>query len=282
MTTDRPASDIVVDGIVPDLLNELSDFIEAKTTPAPSDGTELAAERAAARRNVTAPDGPFVIIPGIGMSPRYSRHLDRELRTHGQLYSLTLPGFGGIARPIGGGPLSVRDHAATVARDLDRRSVRRAVVIGHSMGAQIAGELARVRPDLVDRLVLAAPVVNPHRRTVRQQAQDLLHDLLRESPSAAALVIGDFIRTGPRWFVTELKQMLDYGLEQVGSELECPILVVRGTRDPISTRDVCSSLARTALAGRFIEIDGAAHVVQHTAARRLADEIVAFCRAEVA
>lgn len=223
----------------------------------------------------------FVIVPGIGMSPRYSRRLERALGEHGRVLSLELPGFGGTPKPASGAPMSVGDYAEEVSRRLERRGIDRTVLIGHSMGAQIAAELTRNRPALVERLVLAAPVVNPRRRSGWQQTADLLHDLVRESPSAAGLVIGDFLRTGPRWFLAELEQMLAYRLEDTMGALDVPVLVVRGSRDPISTREWCTGLAARGGSGRHREIRGAAHVLQHTAAGRLAAEITAFSRTEV-
>jgi pimeloyl-ACP methyl ester carboxylesterase len=57
------------------------------------------------------------------------------------------------------GPYSVRLMANDVAALMDRLNVRKAHVLGHSMGGAIAQELARSRPELVDRLVLANSLI---------------------------------------------------------------------------------------------------------------------------
>ncbi|WP_382309490.1 alpha/beta fold hydrolase [Herbiconiux sp. UC225_62] len=224
-------------------------------------------------------DAPFVIVPGIGMSHRYSVRLHDELARTATVLSLDLPGFGGLPRPSE--RMSVPDYARAIARTLDDRRIGRAVLIGHSMGAQFSVELARQRPHLVERLVLAAPVVDPHRRTARQQSLDLLRDLVLESPSAAALVTADYVRTGPRWFFTEVRSMLAYRTEEAISGVACPVLVLRGENDPIARRGWCYDLAHRAADGELAEIAKAGHVLQHTASERVARAIMAFAARDV-
>ncbi|MFB2596193.1 alpha/beta fold hydrolase [Herbiconiux sp. P17] len=219
-------------------------------------------------------DAPFVIVPGIGMSHRYSARLHDELARTATVLSLDLPGFGGRPKPAG--RMSVPDYAHAIARALDERRIGRAVLVGHSMGAQFSVEVARLRPRLVERLVLAAPVVDPHRRTGRQQSLDLLHDLVLETPSAAAIVIADYLRTGPRWFFTELRAMLAYRTEEAIGGVTCPVLVVRGENDPIARRHWCYDLAHRAVDGELAEIGKAGHVLQHTATEQVARAITTF------
>lgn len=225
------------------------------------------------------PGVPFVIIPGIGMSHRYSTRLHNALAVTVPVLSLDLPGFAGLPKPAAA-RMTVPDYAEAIAAALDDHGVHRAVLIGHSMGAQFAAELARRRPWLVERLVLAAPVVEPHRRTLRQQSRDLLHDLLLESPSAAALVTADYLRTGPLWFHTAAREMLAYRTEDSIRALRCPVLVLRGENDPIARRGWCYDLAHRAVDGELVEISGAAHVLQHTATDAVARVIVEFAAAD--
>lgn len=219
-------------------------------------------------------DVPFVIVPGIGMSHRYSIRLHHALARTASVISVDLPGFGGRPKPAR--QMSVPDYAVAIARALDERRIARAVLVGHSMGVQFCVELARLRPSLVDRLVLAAPVVDPHRRTTRQQTLDLVHDLFLESPSAVAIVTSDYLRTGPRWFFTELSSMLAYRTEQAIGDVACPVLVVRGEHDPIARRGWCYDLAHRAVDGGLVEIAGAAHALQHTATEQVMHAITAF------
>lgn len=58
-------------------------------------------------------------------------------------------------------PYDIADVARDVAGVLDALSVEGALVFGYSMGGLVAQELARARPDLVDRLMLAATAAAP-------------------------------------------------------------------------------------------------------------------------
>lgn len=224
--------------------------------------------------NGTTRTEPVVIIPGIGMSHRYSSRLARVLAENGPVHSFDLPGFGG--RPKAPGGVSVGRYAGLVARAFDQRRLQNATVIGHSMGAQIAVELTRTRPDLVGRLVLAAPVVDPGRRKRRKQALDLVRDLAAETPMSTAIIVGDFLRTGPPFFFAALDAMLDYRIEEAAQEVDCPVLVVRGDDDPVSRAPWCRTLAGLVADGRFVEVEGAGHILQHTATARLARAIDDF------
>lgn len=218
----------------------------------------------------------FVIVPGIGMSHRYSEPLRSELERTASVVSLDLPGFAGFPGSPATAHMTVADRAYAIAAHLDGRGITRAVVIGHSMGAQFAVELARTQPSLVSRLVLMAPVVDPRRRTARQQTLDLLRDLVTETPRAAAIVTGDFVRTGPRRFFGALGGMLEYHAGGAVGQVHCPVLVMRGENDPIARRPWCEDLARAAADGRLVEIPDAGHVLQHTASRQVTREILAF------
>ena len=236
-----------------------------------------------------------VIVPGIGMSHRYSYRFTRALAAHGPVLALDLSGFAGFPlsalaeRRMREGelpPMSVPDYAAEVIDSIESRlrppeaggQLAPVVLIGHSMGTQIAAEVARLRPELVDRLVLVAPVVDPRRRTARQQGADLVKDFPREKPGGAAINMADYLRTGQRYFAAELEAMLAYRIDEAVRSIHCPVLVVRGERDPVASREWCVELAAAAPDGRFVEIPGAAHIVQHARADALADEVAAFGR----
>lgn len=74
--------------------------------------------------------------------------LDRDHR----VIALDLRGFGGSEKP--GSGYSIADQAAFVAEGLKRLGVRRATVVGHSLGGTVATALAEAPGDYVGRLVL--------------------------------------------------------------------------------------------------------------------------------
>lgn len=217
--------------------------------------------------------GPvFVLLHGIGMSHRYYRRLQLLLARHGDTFAIDLPGFGGTPTPDR--QLSVADYAAHAAAVLEKMGARRVVVVGQSMGTQFATELAVQRPDLVSHVALLGPVVDPSRRTVLQQSLSLGLDCLKESPLANAVVFTDYARSGMRWYLTEVPVMMGYDLDARLALASQPVTVIRGSRDPIAPRDWCEKLAATAPHGRFLEIPGKPHLVQHSGAAGVAAEIL--------
>jgi pimeloyl-ACP methyl ester carboxylesterase len=221
---------------------------------------------------------PYVLVHGLGMTHRYLDRLRSDLASDAVVHCIDLPGYGSDPHPDR--QLGVEDHAALIIGALAGLGVRRCVLVGHSMGVQFVTEVALQEPALAERLVLIGPVVDRMRRTVLQQAVSLGLDTLRESPSANLLVAGDYLRTGVRWYLRQLSLMMRYPLELGVQRVQCPVLVLRGGRDPVAPRRWCLELAGRARNGVLVEIPGEPHVVQHSASARVAAEITAFSRGQ--
>ncbi|GAB2452845.1 pimeloyl-ACP methyl ester carboxylesterase [Conyzicola lurida] len=220
------------------------------------------------------PGPTYVLLHGVGLSHRSFTRLARILSLSGRVVSFDLPGFGPTPKPDR--PWSVEDYAAVVRAELARLQTGPAVVVGHSMGAQFAIELARHDPDAVSHLVLVGPVVNAAKRTLREQTVGLLRDSALEPPDTQAMVAIDYLRCGMPWFLTEAAAMRDYPTESAIAGVRHPVLVVRGENDPIADADWCASLARRAPDGRVATIPGSRHNVVHSNAAAVADAIRAF------
>ena len=216
----------------------------------------------------------FVIVHGIGTSHRYSVPLYRAIAADQSIYSVDLPGFGGMSTPKH--RLWVEDYAKLLGVLLDTLGVTRCVVIGHSMGAQFATELAVQRPELVSRVVLIGPVADGRRRTAVAQAVDLYRDTLKEPFSANLLVFGDYARCGLRWYTKTLRAMLAYATDERITRVVAPVLILRGRNDPIARRGWCTTLAHNSPQGRLLEIAGHRHLVHYSAADQVADRILEF------
>lgn len=233
-------------------------------------------EHAAAHTAGSPPVPTYVLVHGIGASHRYYDRLQTSLAATGHTHSLDLPGFGGTRRPEH--LLTVEDYGVLLGRLLDRLEVTRAVLVGHSMGGQFVTELARQRPDLVSHLVLIGSVTDPRRATAVQQAMGLTRDVVKERPSGNLIVFRDYLECGPRWFSTTLGPMLGYRTDLALHEVRSPVLVVRGTDDPVSGSTWCAALAAAAPLGDLVEIAGHRHLVHHTAAAQVAARIETLAR----
>ncbi|PRI10479.1 alpha/beta fold hydrolase [Leucobacter massiliensis] len=235
-----------------------------------------------------------LLVHGIGISHRAFARLHRELEPFASVYSVDLPGFGSLPAPRRSP--GVPEMASLLGRAVERAlaaagasgrgtgaagreaagAAGTLIAVGGSMGAQWVVELARQRPDLVSRLVAIGPVVNDARRTAAAQGLALLADTLREPPSANAIVFGDYLRCGPRWYLRQLRPMLRYRIEDRVAGLPQPLLIVRGGRDPIAPAAWCERLAGRAPVARIADIPGQPHLAQHTAPAAVAREIARF------
>jgi 4,5:9,10-diseco-3-hydroxy-5,9,17-trioxoandrosta-1(10),2-diene-4-oate hydrolase len=105
-------------------------------------------------------DGPALVwLHGAGPGASGMSNFRQNLRAFAGYRSLVfdLPRFGGSDKPVLTEPFAPY-AAARVAAALEGLGVARASFIGNSMGGAVAMKLAADRPDLVDRLVLMAPV----------------------------------------------------------------------------------------------------------------------------
>lgn len=80
-----------------------------------------------------------------------------SLARHYRVVLWDYPGHGGSGLGQGAADLSMQTLAEYVGRVREAVGAERAVLIGHSMGCQVAMEAARAAPDQVEALVLVAP-----------------------------------------------------------------------------------------------------------------------------
>ncbi len=98
---------------------------------------------------------PIVLLHGFsGDFNSFLFNID-ALRTRGRVIAIDLPGHGASSKTVGDGSLATL--AAAVADTLGALDVTAAHVVGHSLGAAVAAQLALDRPDLVASLALICP-----------------------------------------------------------------------------------------------------------------------------
>lgn len=217
----------------------------------------------------------FVLIHGIGMGRKVFADLVTRLDEHGRVWTMDLPGYGEAPEPPRTPTMErTADLVAALLRD---RGEPGAVVVGHSMGTQVATELAVRHPDLVRALVLAAPTVDlSARRAVRQlarMARDLPHENLR------VFLLGgrEYLRAGPH-LRRKMRAMLVHRPEDAYPRIAAPTLVLRGARDPVSPHAWSAQVAELIPDARLAELDGHGHETLIRDAEPAAAEILAFLR----
>ncbi len=182
-------------------------------------------------------DHTFLLLHGIGMGR--SVYLDVVQRLKGRVIALDLPGFGEAPEPTRN--LTMERHADLVAAYLRHVESGPVVVIGHSMGSQIAAELAARHPSLVEGAILAGPTVDRAARNVASQARYLLIDLLGERPLVIWRGAREYLRGGPH-LIRKIRATIVHEPEDAFVRIHCPVLVLRGEDDPLATPAWCQAI----------------------------------------
>lgn len=202
--------------------------------------------------------GPtFVLLHGIGMGRIVFDGVAEVLRDRGTVLAVDLPGFGDSPEP--GKGHDMRETAKVVSQLIQDTAQGPVVLVGHSMGTQIASEVAVHRPELVRVLVLIAPTVNRYERSMWKQAGRMMQDLAGESPKVLLLGMWEYLKTSPLWFVNKLRFMLRHKLELVAPSISVPTLVLRGESDRVCPRNWVQEIAECIPGATMREIHGRGH-----------------------
>ena len=216
----------------------------------------------------------YLLLHGVGLSHRFYSGLAKQLARSARVVSFDLPGFG--VSPTPSQALTVAQYAAGVAARLPQLAPGAVIVVGHSMGAQVAVELAIQRPELVEGVVLIGPVVDSDRPTLTEQARALARDSPLEPLPTQYAVIFDYIRCGIPWFLSASKAMRDYPMQLSVQRLSQPLLIIRGQHDPVAKAAWCQRLAAQAAGAVVRTVPRRRHNVAHSDPSATASAITEF------
>ncbi|RZI92961.1 MAG: alpha/beta fold hydrolase [Microbacterium sp.] len=217
-----------------------------------SQGMTLVAEA----RGSDASPTTFVLLHGIGMGRKVFADLVDRLRPHGRVIAIDQPGYGEAPEPPR--TPTMERSADLVAAYLHRIGRGPVVLIGHSMGTQVATEVAVRHAGTVSHLVLVAPTVDARHRTALRQLARLGVDLLGESPKVLLLGAREYLRAGP-YLRRKMRAMLHHRPEDAYPRITAPTLVVRGERDRVSPRRWTDQVAAAIPGARTFEVAGHGH-----------------------
>lgn len=214
-------------------------------------------------RPARAAGPPIVLLHGLGVSSASLDPLARRLAERHLVLSCDLPGFG----------LSDDDRvwptaeiAAVVARLLKLRGAGRVVLAGHSYGCVVAAMLAADHPGLARALVLLSPAFDRRFGSMPALIARLALDASMERPTLVAGGLRDYLRAGVPRVLATMREAAGIPLQEVIARVAVPLLVVRGSRDPLTTARWAHELAaRARPAGAVATIRGAAHGLGHDA-----------------
>jgi 2-hydroxy-6-oxonona-2,4-dienedioate hydrolase len=229
-------------------------------------------------REELAPAGrvPVVLVHGAAVSSRHMAETAKALATHFPVYAPDFPGHGDSENPPR--VLDAAGLAVSIAAWMRAAGIPRAHLVGNSFGCQVIAEVAVREPELVDRIVLQGPTVDPRAHGPPQILRWFVNSV-REGMTQPNATFGQWAKAGPRVFVRTLLFMDRHRIEQLLPRVEAPTLVVRGSCDPIVPQRWAEEAARLLPNGRLEVIDGETHTIVLSAPHRLARVAVPFLRA---
>ncbi|HZA09336.1 alpha/beta hydrolase [Mycobacterium sp.] len=201
--------------------------------------------------------------------------------------ALAAPDLIGHGRSSWAAPWTIDANVDALAALLDRDADGPVLVVGHSFGGALALNLAAVRPDLVDALVLLDPAVGLDGERMRDLADDMVEspDYTDREEARAEKANGSWADVDPAELDAELDEhLVDWPRGRVGwrislpamlsywSELARPVVVPRsGTRttlvravrtDPPYVGDALIEALEVGLGPDFTRVDfDCAHMV---------------------
>lgn len=256
------------------------------------DGTRLGVQVAGRRRN-RHPD--LVLVNGLGGTFGAWVHLVEHFRRRHRIVSWDYRGLYASGPPPDPDAVRIEDHVADLLAVLDAVGAHRPVLIGWSMGVQVAVEAALARPDRVSALiavcgspgnphttvlgwapmraivpVAAAAVERAHRpfgaalRTlVRLPAPEVLRALGVVAPACDLEVFRALSRefAALDWaiYMRTMRRMGEHDAWPRLGGVRVPTLVIGGTKDRLTPPAVAAAMAAAIPGARLVLLDGATH-----------------------
>jgi pimeloyl-ACP methyl ester carboxylesterase len=219
-------------------------------------------------------DVPVVMLHGLGVSSASLGPLAERLAERHPVLVVDLPGFG----------LSDDDRiwataeiAGAIGRLLDLRGLAPPVIVGHSYGCVVAAMLAAAPPPRARALVMLSPAFDRRLGSALGQIVRLGLDAPMERPALVLGGVRDFLRAGPWRVLATLREAAGIPLEELVAGIGVPLLVVRGSRDLLTTARWAGELrSRAGGPARVAMIPRAAHGVGHDAPGPVAAAIERF------
>jgi len=171
--------------------------------------------------------------------------------------------------------------AASFARWMEAHDLGTALLMGNSLGCQLATLLAVERPDLVAGLVLVAPTMDPRvRGPLRVMLRGSL-DIPRERQSLWSIWLPDLRRSGiPRALRALMVSIKDDQRARL-AKVQQPALVIGGERDPIVPPRWVREMAGLMPRARALILPGSPHAMNYSSPRDLARAVDTAIRGHI-
>jgi pimeloyl-ACP methyl ester carboxylesterase len=236
---------------------------------------------------------PLVLLHGLGVSGQVWQGIGRLLVPKARLIAPDLRGHGESDKPSAG--YLSRDYVGDIAALLAQEPSRPLAVLGHSLGAVVAAQLAAERPELVSKLVLVDPPFDADRpRDPIQQVERLRHaepgdlerELMRRESGMGELyakaLAGLYRTASDGAFQAVLRA--ERGFPSIaallpGIQIETLVIAADPALDAALGEEAAKRVAEVLPKGRLLTIPGARHAVHASKPREFAEAVLGFLAA---
>ncbi len=227
-------------------------------------------------------DSCVVLLHGLAGSARWWHRNVEALAASHRVIAPDMIGFG-RSRTRSRLLPDVPGVADVVAAWLEARGVRRAHVVGHSMGGQLAVHLAARHPDRVDRLVLVSPAGIPRPITpsgALRFAREIAPPHRWGDPAFLPVIVGDAFRAGAFVILRAITHIVRDDVRPLLARVQAPTLVLWGEHDRLTPLEDAEVFRRGIPGARLAVVGGAAHNCMVDRADDFNRMVLAFLRGE--
>ena len=220
-------------------------------------------------------DAPTVVlVHGLSVSSGYMMPTAVRLAPHYHVYLPDLPGFGRSPKP----PhiLNVTELSDTLASWMQTMKLPPAMFLGNSMGCQVIVNFALRYPECIKRAILVSPTMDPKALTIRQEAGRLLQDTPCEPIHFLPVLLREYALAGIPRTIRTLQYAFEDPMEEHLPHVHIPILVVRGSRDPIVPQDWAEKVTSLLPNSQLVVVQGAGHAVNFNSPDKLVRLVQSF------
>ena len=244
---------------------------------------------------------PLVFLHGIGGAARAWRS---QLDAFGDRYfaiAWDMPGYGGsVPLPI----VSISALADALRDFLLQVGATKPILVGHSIGGMIVQQLLSKSPDLARGIVLAqtSPAfgkpdgdwqktfidarLGPLDRgeTLASLAPSLVGELVGDNPDIGGMALArDCMAAVPETtYRATMLALMGFDLRHALKNIAVPTLVLSGSKDNNAPAPMMAKMASYILSAKYVEIEGAGHLVNLERAEAFNAALDQFLKANVA
>ena len=193
---------------------------------------------------------------------------DYDLKTRFRLISMDRLGYGGS--DYGKSETDILTQARSAEKILNQYQGSKAIVAGYSYGGPIAGKLASIRPDLINGLVLIAPLNDPYNEPMKWYSKLSNTKFIRYFMPGLINVASDEKMTHAQ----ELRK-----IEDDWKSIECPVLYIHGNEDGLAPFEENLTFSKNEIDSVLLKIDpkrDMGHMLIWENARYIKDRILEF------